>query len=132
LSDLLQNGWSEQPNPATGWRWVGIGQGAQAAAWSLRWVWPDKVALHAEDDVRRSELAARHDEIAEEHNRTLPAARRRLDGNYACSPQHFPKFPFWEVGHQIPTLYLPHAVSTFCRQPAIPAITRRRPSTCRH
>ena len=53
---------------AEGWRWVGIGQEAQAAAWNLRRVWPDKVALSAEDDARRSELAARHDEIAEEHN----------------------------------------------------------------
>ena len=46
----------------------GIGQEAQAAAWNLRRVWPDKVALSAEDDARRSELAARHDEIAEAHN----------------------------------------------------------------
>ena len=53
---------------AEGWRWIGIGQEAQAAAWNLRRVWPDKVALSAEDDARRSELAARHDEIAEEHN----------------------------------------------------------------
>ena len=53
---------------AEGWRWVGIGQEAQAAAWNLRRVWPDKVALSAEDAARRSELAARHDEIAEEHN----------------------------------------------------------------
>ena len=53
---------------AEGWRWVGIGQEAQAAAWNLRRVWPDKVALSAEDDARRSELAARHDEIAEQHN----------------------------------------------------------------
>ena len=53
---------------AEGWRWVGIGQEAQAAAWNLRRVWPDKVALSAEDEARRSELASRHDEIAEEHN----------------------------------------------------------------
>ena len=53
---------------AEGWRWVGIGQEAQAAAWNLRRVWPNKVALSAEDDARRSELAARHDEIAEQHN----------------------------------------------------------------
>lgn len=53
---------------AEGWRWVGIGQEAQAAAWNLRRVWPDKVALSAEDDARRSELAVRHDEIAEEHS----------------------------------------------------------------
>ena len=53
---------------AEGWRWVGIGQEAQAAAWNLRRVWPDKVALSAMDDARRSELAARHDESAEEHN----------------------------------------------------------------
>ena len=53
---------------AEGWRWVGIGQEAQAAAWNLRRVWPDKVALSAEDEARRSELAARHDELAEEHN----------------------------------------------------------------
>jgi ParB family chromosome partitioning protein len=53
---------------AEGWRWVGIGQEAQAAAWNLRRVWPDKVALSAEDETRRSELAARHDEIAEQHN----------------------------------------------------------------
>jgi ParB family chromosome partitioning protein len=54
--------------PGRGWRWVGIGQEAQAAAWNLRRVWPDKVALSAEDETRRSELAARHDEIAEQHN----------------------------------------------------------------
>ena len=53
---------------AEGWRWVGIGQGAQAAAWNLRPVWPDKVELSSEDDVRRRELAARHDEIAEQRN----------------------------------------------------------------
>ena len=53
---------------AEGWQWVGIGQEAQATAWNLRRVWPDKVALSAEDDARRSELAARHDEIAEEHH----------------------------------------------------------------
>jgi ParB family chromosome partitioning protein len=53
---------------AEGWRWVGIGQEAQAAAWNLRRVWPDKVGLSAEDETRRSELAARHDEIAEQHN----------------------------------------------------------------
>ena len=53
---------------AEGWRWVGIGQEAQAAAWNLRRVWPDKVALSAEDETRRNELAARHDEIAEQHN----------------------------------------------------------------
>jgi ParB family chromosome partitioning protein len=53
---------------AEGWRWVGIGQEAQAAAWNLRRVWADKVALSAEDETRRSELAARHDEIAEQHN----------------------------------------------------------------
>lgn len=53
---------------AEGWRWVGIGQEAQAAAWNLRRVWPDKVALSAEDEARRSELADHHDQIAEEHN----------------------------------------------------------------
>ena len=53
---------------AEGWRWVGIGQEAQAAAWNLRRVWPDKVELSSEDDARRRELAARHDEIAEQHN----------------------------------------------------------------
>jgi ParB family chromosome partitioning protein len=53
---------------AEGWRWVGIGQEAQATAWNLRRIWPGKVVLSAEDDARRSELAARHDEIAEQHN----------------------------------------------------------------
>ena len=53
---------------ADGWRWVAIGQEAQAAAWNLRRGWPDKVALSAQNDARRNELAARHDEIAEQHN----------------------------------------------------------------
>ena len=53
---------------AEGWRWVGIGQEVQAAAWNLRRVWPDKVALSDAEEARRGELAARHDEIAEEHN----------------------------------------------------------------
>ena len=30
---------------AEGWKWVAIGQEAQAAAWGLRRVWPSKVAL---------------------------------------------------------------------------------------
>ena len=53
---------------AEGWRWVGVGQQAQAAAWNLRRVWPDKLALSAEDEAQCGELAARRDEIAEEHN----------------------------------------------------------------
>jgi ParB family chromosome partitioning protein len=55
---------------AEGWRWVSIGQEAQAAAWHLRRVWPNNVALSAEDETRRSGLSARHDEIAEQHNRS--------------------------------------------------------------
>lgn len=50
------------------WHWVGIWQEAQASAWNLRRVWPDKLALSAEDGARRSELAACHGEIAEQHN----------------------------------------------------------------
>jgi ParB family chromosome partitioning protein len=55
---------------AEGCRWVSIGQEAQAAAWNLRRVWPNKVALSAEDETPRSGLSARHDEIAEQHNRS--------------------------------------------------------------
>ena len=53
---------------AEGWRWVAIGQEAQAAAWNLRRVWPGKVALSPEDEARRDALAGRYDELAEEHN----------------------------------------------------------------
>jgi len=55
---------------AEGWRWVGIGPDAQAAAWNLRRVWPSKVALSPEDEQRRGELASRYDELAEAHNRS--------------------------------------------------------------
>ena len=55
---------------AEGWRWVAIGQEAQAAAWNMRRVWPGKVALSPEDEARRDELASRYDELAEEHNRS--------------------------------------------------------------
>jgi hypothetical protein len=36
-----------------GWRWVAIGQDAQAGAWNLRRVWPSKVVLSPEDEARR-------------------------------------------------------------------------------
>ena len=55
---------------AEGWRWVGIGPDAQAAAWNLRRVWPSKVALSLEDEQRRDELSSRYDELAEAHNRS--------------------------------------------------------------
>jgi ParB family chromosome partitioning protein len=55
---------------AEGWRWIAIGQEAQAAAWNMRRVWPSKVALSPEDEQRRDELANRYDELAEEHNRS--------------------------------------------------------------
>ena len=55
---------------AEGWKWVALGQEAQAAAWNLRRVWPSKVALSPEDEARRDELASRYDELAEEHNRS--------------------------------------------------------------
>ncbi|WP_420608242.1 ParB/RepB/Spo0J family partition protein [Novosphingopyxis sp.] len=55
---------------AEGWRWVAIGQEAQAAAWNMRRVWPSKVALSLEDEQRRDELASRYDELAEQHNRS--------------------------------------------------------------
>ena len=55
---------------AEGWRWVAIGQEAQAAAWNMRRVWPSKVALSPEDEARRDELASRYDELAEQHNRS--------------------------------------------------------------
>ncbi len=57
---------------AEGWRLVGIGQDVQAVAWNLRRVWPDKVELSSEDDARRRELAARHDEIEKQRR---PARR---------------------------------------------------------
>lgn len=63
--------WIEQEAEAIGaegWRWLAIGQEAQMAAWNLRRVWPNKVALSAADEARRSEFGSRHDEIAEEHN----------------------------------------------------------------
>ena len=53
---------------AEGWRWVAIGQEAQAAAWNMRRVWPSKVALSPEDEARRDELASRYDELVEQHN----------------------------------------------------------------
>ncbi|MBN8925287.1 MAG: hypothetical protein BGO51_10210 [Rhodospirillales bacterium 69-11] len=55
---------------AEGWRWVEIGQEAQAAAWNLRRVWPSKVALSPEDEQRRDALASRYDDLANEHNRS--------------------------------------------------------------
>ena len=55
---------------AEGWRWVAIGQEAQAAAWNMRRVWPSKVALSSEDEARRDELASRYEELAEQHNRS--------------------------------------------------------------
>ncbi len=55
---------------AEGWKWVAIGQEAQAAAWNLRRVWPSKVALSPEDEQRRDELANRNDDLAEAHNRS--------------------------------------------------------------
>jgi len=55
---------------AEGWKWVAIGQEAQAAAWGLRRVWPSKLALSPEDDQRRDTLANRYDELAEAHNRS--------------------------------------------------------------
>lgn len=51
-----------------GWRWVGIGQEAQARAWGLGRVWPGKVALSPEEEQQRAELAGRYDELAERHN----------------------------------------------------------------
>ena len=54
---------------AEGWRWVAIGQEAQAAAWTMRRVWPTKLAPSPEDEARRDELASRYDELAEQHNR---------------------------------------------------------------
>jgi len=53
---------------AEGWRWVAIGADAQAGAWRCRRVWPRKVAPSPEDDARRTELASRYDELAEQHN----------------------------------------------------------------
>jgi len=53
---------------AEGWRWVAIGPDAQAAAWNCRRVWPNRVALSEANEARRSELASRYDELAEEHN----------------------------------------------------------------
>lgn len=76
---------------AEGWRWVAIGQEAQAAAWGLRRVWPDRVALPAEDEARRDELAARYDQLAEQHNGNgddLPddvaAELERIEGELAA------------------------------------------------
>ena len=54
---------------AEGWRWVAIGPEAQAAAWGMRRVWPNQVALCPEDEQRRGELASRYDELADQHNR---------------------------------------------------------------
>ena len=53
---------------AEGWRWVAIGQEAQAKAWGLRRVWPGKVALSPKDEQQREVLARRYDELAERHN----------------------------------------------------------------
>jgi len=76
---------------AEGWKWVAIGQEAQAAAWNLRRAWPSKMALSPEDEQRRDELASRYDELAEEHNRSaddLPedvaAELDRIEGEVAA------------------------------------------------
>ena len=76
---------------AEGWRWVAIGPDAQAEAWRCRRVWPRKVALSEGDEARRSELAARYDELADEHNRSaddLPeevaAALDRIEAELAA------------------------------------------------
>ncbi len=53
---------------AEGWHWVAIGPEEQSAAWRMRRVWPDVVALSAEDEQRRSELAERYDILAEEYD----------------------------------------------------------------
>ena len=53
---------------AEGWRWVAIGADAQARAWPCRRVWPRKVVPTPEDDARRTDLASRYDELAEQHN----------------------------------------------------------------
>ncbi len=53
---------------AEGWRWVAIGPDAQAKAWPCRRVWPRKAAPTPGDDARRTELAGRYDELAEQHN----------------------------------------------------------------
>ncbi|MBN8908540.1 MAG: ParB/RepB/Spo0J family partition protein, partial [Rhodospirillales bacterium] len=55
---------------AEGWKWVAIGQDAQAEAWGLRRVWPSKVALSVEDEGWRGELADRYDALAEQHDRS--------------------------------------------------------------
>ena len=61
----MRSGWSGRPK-RSGPRF-GIGQEAQAAAWNLRRVWPDKVSLSADDDARCGELMAHHDKVAEQH-----------------------------------------------------------------
>ncbi len=55
---------------AEGWHWVAIGPDAQAEAWGCRRVWPRTVALTEEDEARRGKLAARYDELADEHSRS--------------------------------------------------------------
>ena len=76
---------------AEGWRWVAIGQEAQAAAWNMRRVWPSKEALSPEDEARRDELASRYDKLAEQHSRSaddLPedvtAELERIDAELAA------------------------------------------------
>ena len=62
---------------AEGWRWVVVGQDAAMACFRLRRVGPDTVALSEADEARRSELAARYDQLAEPydgHDDTLPEA----------------------------------------------------------
>jgi len=53
---------------AEGWNWVAIGPNAQAAAWNCRRVWPTMAVLSEADEARRSELADRYDDLAEQHN----------------------------------------------------------------
>jgi ParB family chromosome partitioning protein len=55
---------------AEGWRWVAIGPDAQAAAWRMRRVWPDEVALSTADEQRRTDLVARYDALAEAHDQS--------------------------------------------------------------
>ena len=52
---------------AEGWKWVAIGEGAAAECHHLRRVRPDTVALTEAEEARRTELAARYDELAEQH-----------------------------------------------------------------
>ena len=56
-----------EPIRAEGWGWVAFGQEAQTAAWGLRRVWPEKVALSPEDEQHRDALSSRYDALADEH-----------------------------------------------------------------